>query len=142
MWRSRKWTGFSMAQRPMASVAPTTCPPLMPPPATHMVKPMLWWSRPLLPIRPRRAAELAAPQDERRIQQAPAFQILNQAGDRLVGLGGHPEVVLLDVGVRIPLEVAGAAAGDHADEAHAVLDQPPRQQAAAAVVVRRFSPAP
>ena len=31
----------------MASVAPTTWPPLMPPPAIHIVKPRLWWSRPL-----------------------------------------------------------------------------------------------
>src|SRR6266853_1979023 len=31
----------------MASVAPTTRPPLTPPPAIHIVKPRLWWSRPL-----------------------------------------------------------------------------------------------
>ena len=85
-----------------------------------------------------RAAELAAPEDQRRIEQAAPLQILEQRGDRLVGLRGHAEVVLLDVVVRVPLHVARAAAGDQADEAHALLDQPPRQQAAPAVVVGRL----
>ena len=41
--------GFDVARRPMSSVAPTIWPPLMPPPAIHIVKPRLWWSRPLPP---------------------------------------------------------------------------------------------
>ena len=82
-----------------------------------------------------RAAELAAPEDQRAVEQAPALQVLEQAGDGLVGLGGLAEVVLLDVAVGVPLLVARSAAGDHADEADAVLDELPRQQAAPAVIV-------
>ena len=119
MWMSRKWYGLSTARRPMASVAPTTWPPLMPPPAIHIVKPRLWWSRPLPACGLGRAAELAAPEDERAVEQAAPLQVLEQAGDRLVGLGGHAQVVLLDVVVGVPLHVARPAAGDDADEPHA-----------------------
>ena len=69
----------------------------MPPPASHIVKPRLWWSRPLPAFGFRRAAELAAPEHERGVEQAAALQVLEQAGDGLVGLGGHAQVVLLDV---------------------------------------------
>ena len=65
-----------------------------------------------------RTAELAAPQDQRAIEQAAALQVLEQAGDGPVGLGGHAQVVLLDVVVGVPLHVAGPAARDDADEAH------------------------
>ena len=61
-----------------------------------------------------RPAELAAPDDEGRIEQAPALQIGEQGGNRPVGLGGFAEVILFDVVVHVPLEVAGPAAGDHA----------------------------
>ena len=37
------------------------------------------------PFGRRRAAELAAPDDERVVEQAAGFQVLEQAGDRLVG---------------------------------------------------------
>ena len=56
----------------------------------------------------------------------------------LVGLRGHADVVFFDVAVGVPLEIAGAAAGDHRDEAHAFFDQPAGQQAAAGVVVGRL----
>ena len=36
----------------------------------------------------RRAAEFAAPEDERALEQPSTLQVLEQAGDRLVGLGG------------------------------------------------------
>ncbi len=53
-----------------------------------------------------RAAELAAPDDERAVEQPPALQVLEQGGDGPVGLGGLAGVVLLDVVVGVPLEVA------------------------------------
>ena len=65
------------------------------------------------------------------------FRSLSSAGDGLVGLRGHAQVVLLDVVVGVPLQVARAAAGDDADEAHAFLHQAAREQTAAAVIVGR-----
>ena len=66
------------------------------------------------------------------------FRSVKQCRDRLIGLRGHAQVVLFDVVVGVPLHVAGTAAGNRADEPHALFDQPPGQQAAPAVVVRRF----
>src|SRR4051812_21311180 len=43
------------------------------------------------------AAELASPEDERAVEQAATLQVGEQAGDRLVGLGGLAHVILLDV---------------------------------------------
>ncbi len=57
-------------------------------------------------------------------------------------VGGHPEVVLLDVVVGVPLLVPRPAAGDDADEPDALLDQPPGEQAAPAVVVGRLAADP
>ena len=50
---------------------------------------------------------------------------------------GHAEVVFLNVVVCVPRELAGAAAGNDGDKAHALLDEFPREQTAAAVVVGR-----
>src|SRR5262245_4550714 len=49
------------------------------------------------------AAKLAAPDDERRVEQAAAFQVLEEAGDRLVGGAAVAAVVGFDVGVGVPL---------------------------------------
>ena len=126
----------------MASVAPTTWPPLMPPPAIHIVKPRLWWSRP----RPDSASgerPNSPPQTTSVLSSRPAtLQVLEQAGDGPVGLGGLAEVVLLDVVVGVPLQVARPAARDDADEPDPVLDELPGQQAAAAVVVGRLAADP
>ena len=58
-----------------------------------------------------------------------AFQVGEQRGDRLVGLRGLAHVVFLDVGVGVPLLIAGAAARDDADESHAILDELTSEQA-------------
>ena len=80
-------------------------------------------------------AELAAPDDQRLVEQAALLQVLEQAGDRLVGVAGVLGVVLDDVAVGVPVVVVVGAAGVELDEAHAALDQPAGQQALAAEVV-------
>src|SRR5687767_8011826 len=82
-----------------------------------------------------RASELAAPQDDCRIQQAAPLEILDQSSHGTVGKRRHLEVVRLDVGVRIPLVVSAAAAGDNTDEPYSAFNQTPCQQAPPAVVV-------
>ena len=47
----------------------------MPPPASQIEKPLLWWSRPLPALRHRRAAELAGPDDQRVLEHAALLQI-------------------------------------------------------------------
>ena len=84
------------------------------------------WSRPFAFLGHRRAAELAAPDDQRLVEQAAALQVLEQAGDRLVHRAAGLGVVRLDVAVGVPL-AAGAAV--ELDEADAPLDQPAGQQA-------------
>ena len=90
----------------------------------------------LLEFGGRLAAELAAPDDQRLVEQAAALQVLDQAGDRLVGVAGVLGVVGDQVGVGVPVVVVVGAAGIDLDEAHAALDQPPRDQAFAAEVGR------
>ena len=82
----------------------------------------------------RLAAELAAPDDQRLVEQAALLQVLEQAGDRLVGVAGVLGVVGDHVGVGVPVVVVVGAAGVDLDEPHAALDQPPGQQALAAEV--------
>ena len=64
-------------------------PPLMPPPASQMEKPWPLWSRPAvvvqLALAHRQPADLAAPVDERRVEQAALLQVLHQGRGRLVG---------------------------------------------------------
>ena len=48
-WMSLTWAGSSMVLSPASSVAPTIVPPLTPPPAIHIVKPVALWSRPRPP---------------------------------------------------------------------------------------------
>src|SRR5262249_61086932 len=69
---------------------------------------------------PWRAAELGAPHDDRFVQQAPLFEILDQAADRLVHLGRKGAVVLPDAGMRVPGPAAAAAVKD-LHEANAAL---------------------
>ena len=107
-------------------------PGLMPPPAIHMVKACGWWSRPRL--RPergvgldhRRAAELAAPDHQRVVEQAALLQVLDQR--RATAWSVAPQLVFEvagDVGVGVPALVVDV------DEPDAALDQPPGQQAGA-----------
>ena len=83
----------------------------------------------------RRAAEFAAPDHQRFVEQTAPLQIAQQPGDRLVHRAAELAVVLLELAVRVPL-AAGAVIELH--EADAALDQPPGQQAVAAH--RRPSP--
>src|SRR5262245_6573254 len=82
------------------------------------------------------ATELAAPNDHGRIEQAALFQVLDQAGDRLVGVSGMVVVVLLHVGVCVPVVVVVPTAGINLDESYAALDESAGEQALAAKVAR------
>src|SRR5262245_50601683 len=86
----------------------------------------------------RRAAELAAPEHERGVEEPAALEVLQECCDRPVGAAGHAQVILLDVLVGVPLEVARPAAGADHDETYALLDEPAREQTASAVVVGRL----
>ena len=71
----------------------------------------------------RRAAKFAAPDDQRVLQHASLLQILEQRRDRLIALPRELAVIRLDVVVAVP-GLAGAV--PHLHEAHAALQQPPR----------------
>src|SRR5207244_2425041 len=73
----------------------------------------------------RRPPELAAPHDQRRIEQAAPLQVLEEPGDGFVALLAVAAVVALDVAVGVPL-AAGAAVELH--EADAALDETAGQQ--------------
>ena len=77
----------------------------------------------------RSAAELAAPDHQRFVEQPALLQITQQAGDRLIRPAAQLRVIRFDPFVSVPL---AAAAGIQLHEADAPLDQPPRQQAHAA----------
>src|SRR5205085_11499871 len=78
------------------------------------------------PLVGRRAAEFAAPDDQRVVPQAAGLQVAQQGGDRPVGLLGVLAVVL-DVGVVVPRL---AVAVEKLNHAHAALGQPASEQAA------------
>ena len=58
--------------------------------------------RVLRPLRHRQPAELAAPDDQRRVEQAALLQVGQQGGDGLIGLAGELAMVAGDVGVAVP----------------------------------------
>ena len=76
----------------------------------------------------RRAAELAAPDHQRLVEQPPRAQVRQQAGDRPIDGPGVPGVAGLQAAVLVPVAVR------QLDEADAGLDEAPRQQALAAEV--------
>ena len=82
------------------------------------------------------AAELAAPPDERVLEQAAPLQVGEQAGDRPVD-GAGVVGVLGQVRVLVPGRVGGVVAVGHLDEPDARLAEPPGQQALPAEVVGR-----
>ena len=108
----------------------------MPPPASQMVKPWPLWSRPALafefPLAHRQPADLAAPVDERRVEQPALLQVLDQRRGRLVGALADRRQRRADVVVRVPR----LAAEEELHEPHAALDQPAGDQAAGAVLAR------
>ena len=80
------------------------------------------------------AAELAAPDDQRLVKQTAPLQVLDLAGDRLVGVAGVLGMIGDDVVVGVPVVVIVRAARVNLDEPHTAFDQPPGQQALAAEV--------
>src|SRR5713226_4973272 len=84
-------------------------------------------------LRARRPAELAAPEDERRIEQAALGEVGEQAGDGEVGLIATTSRQSNVVGVRVP-RLAGH---EQLDVAYAAFDEPAGHQAAGAVGARR-----
>ena len=78
------------------------------------------------------ASELAAPHHDRLLEQARALQVLEQAGNRLVGAAGVVLVVRVEIAVGIPVVVVVVPARVDLDEAHTALHQTPGQQALAA----------
>ena len=76
----------------------------------------------------RRAAELAAPDHQRVVEQPARAQVRQQAGDRPVDGPGVPGVAGLQAAVLVPVAVR------QLDEADAGLDEAPGQQALAAEV--------
>ena len=86
-------------------------------------------------LRHRRAAELAAPDDERLVEQAALLQVQDQCRRRLVHLARLHGDVALDPAVVVPVAVV------ELHETHAALDEAPRQQAVGgeAAVERRDS---
>ena len=75
------------------------------------------------------AAKFTAPHDERVFEQAARFQILEQGGDRLIGLRTQLGQVAADIAVVIP------AAHRHLHKAHAGLAEFARKQTGAGVPV-------
>ena len=99
----------------------------------------MWWLRPtccLADLAHRRAAELAAPDDQRVVEQAALLQVADQRRrgpvDLAADLSRSPSG-LAGVAVVVPVGVV------ELDEAHAALDQPAGQQAV--VRERRACPA-
>ena len=74
------------------------------------------------PLRIDRAAELAAPDDQRLVEQAARLQVLYQAVAGLVDVAALVGQAAGDVGVRVPVVVVDL------HEPHAALDHPPGQQ--------------
>ena len=89
-------------------------------------------------LRKWRAAEFAGPDEQRAVEQAAGFEILDERGDGLVDLVRHLAVAFFEGTVVVPGIRSIAAAevvGERAefDEAHAALDQAPSEQALAGV---------
>src|SRR6185295_7016374 len=76
----------------------------------------------------RRAAELAAPPDQRVLEQAAALQVHEQARDRLVDRA-RVVAVLRQVAVLVPGGIRAAVAVGDLNEAHARLAEAARHQA-------------
>ena len=89
---------------PSAPVSPIAWPPRIPPPASTVDQALGKWSRPALRVDLGRPAELAHPDDQRRVEQAAAPEVVHQG--RPAGVEHAAELldgveVLL---VRVPAE--------------------------------------
>ena len=85
-------------------------------------------------FRGRRAAELAAPEDQRVLEQAACLQVLEQARDRPIDFECVAGDALLEPTVLVPL-----VAVRDLHEPHAALGEPAGHQALAAEVLRSRS---
>src|SRR5262245_17001234 len=85
---------------------------------------------PVAPLGAGGATELAAPYHQRLVEEAAPLEVLEQPGDRLVGLPAEHAVRGLEVGVTIPITgpLTGLDPVEDLDEAYAPLDQAPRSQ--------------
>src|SRR5262249_27248964 len=70
-------------------------------------------------------AKFSAPYDERRVQEPPLLQVVNEAGDWLVCLARMERVVLNEVAMGVPVCVVMISAAVDLDEPHAALHKPP-----------------
>ena len=134
--RSAGVTGRSAGPSPVASLAPTTCPPRTPPPARATLKARGQWSRPPVGVQLRRSAELAHHDHERLVEQPALVQVVQEGGEAAVEGRDQADALLrADVAVVEPgdeiLMRVPAAVGD-GDERDAPLDQPAGQQEALA----------
>ncbi len=127
--RSWTWTGSSTTWKPRSSVLPSVMPGLMPPPASHMVNAcgMVVAAQAAaergVRLDHRRAAELAAPDDQRVVEQPAPLQVEHQRRGGPVGLAALGLQAAGDVGVVVPALVI------EVDEPDAPLDQPAGEQA-------------
>src|SRR5262249_13817699 len=87
----------------------------------------------IAPRRMRRAAELAGPEDERFVEQAARFQILDETRNCLIRVERVLLVAALEVPMLIPGAVGRAGRASDFDEAHARFDESPRPQTLDAV---------
>ena len=88
------------------------------------MKALGWWSRPSLPaLDHRRAAELAAPDDQRVVEHPALLQVRDERRTGLVGVCA----VVLEVADEVAVLVPGLVEDLH--EADSALEQPAGQQA-------------
>ena len=88
-WRSWTCSRSSTACRPSSSVAPMVWPPLHAAAGHPHGEAVGVVVAAVALLAHRRAAELAAPDDQRLVEQAAALQVVQQAGDRLVASRGR-----------------------------------------------------
>ena len=83
-------------------------------------------------LAPRRAAEFAAPENKRVVEQSPLLQILEQPGDRLISLPAKFRQVAANVNMMVP--------AIHRDlhEPHTGFAELARQEARSAVLIALF----
>src|SRR5690349_16052064 len=68
-----------------------------------------------------RAAEFRAPDDERLVEHAAAFEVFEQRGDRWIDLSAQAAVASTQVRVRVPGPCPAVGAMEDLDEANATL---------------------
>src|SRR4051812_4008227 len=89
----------------------------------------------------RHAAEFGSPEDDRVIEQATGFEVLDEGRGGLVHAAGHVAVVLGEILVAVPVAARKAVVGAAPDlnEAHAAFEQAARDEAVASEVLRNLA---